>query len=197
MKAPPDAKLAAQTAPFATIGRMVRGDWPELEYLVIGTGVRVLHANEAAASVSAAVQALNEAYSALPGQPTAADVSKLAERYAAQVAPLEAAATTLETEMAAIAPGQSQILEIVCDEHEAAGVAEEYLGGAVSLGAAAVHVTEELSTFPGSLEKLGQTLPPVEDATDGLASAMRRVLVALEPAIGWGDRSAAILSDWT
>ena len=70
-------------APFATIRRMVRGDWPELEYLVIRTGVRVLRANEAAADVSAAIQALNEANSALPTQPTAADVSKLAERYAA------------------------------------------------------------------------------------------------------------------
>ena len=84
--------------PFATIRRMVRGDWPELEYLVIRTGVRVLRANEAAAGVSAAVQALNDANSALPKQPTAADVSTLAERYAAQVAPLEAAATTLETD---------------------------------------------------------------------------------------------------
>src|SRR6476660_8395767 len=77
--------------------RMVSGDWPELEYLVIRTGVRVLRANEAAASVSAAVQALNEANSALPTQPTAADVSSLAEQYAAQVAPLESAATTIET----------------------------------------------------------------------------------------------------
>ena len=50
--------LAARTAPFATIRRMVRGDWPELEYLVIGTGVRVLRANETAASISGAVQAL-------------------------------------------------------------------------------------------------------------------------------------------
>ena len=53
------------------------------------------------------------------------------------MAPLEAAATTLETEMAEIAPGQSRIIEIVDDEHEATGVAEEYLGGAVDLGAAA------------------------------------------------------------
>ncbi len=176
---------------------MVRGDWPELEYLVIGTGVRVLHANEAAASVSAAVQALNEANSALPTQPTAADVSTLAERYAAQVAPLEAAATTLETEMAEIAPGQSRIFDIIDDDREATGVAEEYLGGAVSLGAAAAYLTEELVTLSRSLEELGRALPPVEDATVGLASAMRRVVVALEPAIGWADRSAAILSDWT
>jgi hypothetical protein len=174
-----------------------KGDWPELEYLVIGTGVRVLRANEAAASVSAAVQALNEAKSAIPKQPTAADVSKLAERYAAQVAPVVAAATTLETEMAEIAPGQSRILDIIYDDHEAAGVAEEYLGGAVALGAAAVYLTDELATFPRSLEELGRRLPQVEDATAGLASAMRRVLVALEPASGWGDRSAAILSDWT
>ncbi len=176
---------------------MVRGDWPELEYLVIGTGVKVLHANEAAAIVSAAVQALNEATSALPELPTAADVSTLAERYAAQVAPLEAAATTLETEMAEITPGQSRIFDIIDDDHEATGVAEEYLGGAVSLGAAAAYLTEELATLPRSLEELGRTLPPVEDATVGLASAMRRVQVALEPAIGWGDRSAAILADWT
>ena len=86
---------------------MVRGDWPELEYLVIGTGVKVLHANEAVASVSAVVQAVNEANSALPDQPTAADVSTFAERYAAQVVPLEAAARALETEMADIAPGQN------------------------------------------------------------------------------------------
>ncbi len=176
---------------------MVRRDWPELESLVIGTGVKVLHANEAAARVLAVVQALNEATSALPEQPTAADVSKFAERYAAHVAPLEAAATALETEMAAIAPGQSRILDIVDADHEAAGVAEEYLGGAKSLGAAAAHVTEALATFPRSLEHLGRTLPPVEDTTTSLASAMRRVLVALEPASGWGDRSAAILSDWT
>ena len=176
---------------------MVRGDWPELEYLVIGTGVRVLRANEAVASILAAVKALNEATSALPQQPTAADVSTFAERYAAQVAALEAAATALETEMAEIAPGQDRIIDIIDADHEATGVAEEYLGGAVSLGTAAVYVTEELATFPRSLEKLGRTLPTVEDATAGLASAIRRVLEALEPAIGWGDRSAAILSDWT
>ena len=145
----------------------------------------------------AAVQALNEAHSALPKQPTAADVSKFAERYAAQVAPLEAAATTLETELAAIEPGQGRIFDIVDADPDATGVAEEYLGGAMSLGAAAERLTEELATFPGSLEKIGRTFPTVEDATVALASAMRRVLVALEPAIGWGNRSAAILSDWT
>jgi hypothetical protein len=187
---PPDA-------PFATIERMVRGDWPELEYLVIGTGVRVLRANEAAASISAAVQALNEATSALPQQPTAADVSKLAKMCAAQVAALEAAATALETEMAAIAPGQNRIIDIIDADHEATGVAEEYLGGAVSLGVAAAYVIEELARLPRSLEKLGRTLPMVEEATVGLASAIRRVLVALEPAIEWGARSTAILSDWT
>jgi len=184
-------------APFATIRRMVKGDWPELEYLVIGTGVRVLRANEAAARVSAAVQALNEADSALPKQPTAADVSKFAERYRAQVAPLEAAATAIETEMAAIAPGQSRILDIIYDDHEAAGVAEEYLGGTVDLGAQAAYLAEQLATFCRSLEEPGRTLPPVEDATASLASAMRRVVVALEPAIGWGARSTTILSDWT
>ena len=176
---------------------MVKGDWPELEYLVIRTGVRVLRANEAAASVSAAVQALNEAKSALPEQPTASDVSQLAERYATQVAPVEAAATTLEAEMAEIARGQSRILEIVEDEREATGVAEEYLGGAVDLGAQAAFLAAELARFSRSLEEPGRTLPPVEDATATLASAMRRVVVALEPAVGWGARSAAILSDWT
>jgi len=176
---------------------MVRGDWPELEYLVIGTGVRVLRANEAAASVSAAVQALNEAKSALPEQPTASEVSKLAERYATQVAPVEAAATTLEAEMAEIAPGQSRILEIVEDEREATGVAEEYLGGAVDLGAQAAFLAAELARFSRFLEEPGRTLPPVEDTTATLASAMRRVVVALEPAVGWGARSAEILSDWT
>ena len=176
---------------------MVRGDWPELEYLVIRTGVRVLRANEAAANVSAAVQSLNEANSALPIQPTAADVSKLAERYEAQVAPLEAAATTLETEMAEIAPGQSRILEIIDDDHDATGVAEEYLGGAVDLGAQAAYLAEQLATISRFLEEPGRTLPPPEDATAALASAMRRVVVALEPAVGWGARSAAVLSDWT
>jgi hypothetical protein len=175
----------------------VSSDWPELEYLVIGSGVRVLRANEAAADASAVVQALNEANSALPPQPTAADVSKLAERYAAQVAPLEAAATTLETEMAEIEPGQSRIFDIVEDEPEATGVAEEYLGGAVGLGAQAAFLAEELARFSRSLDEPGRTLPPVEDATATLASAMRRVVVALEPAVGWGARSAAILSDWS
>ena len=47
------------------------------------------------------------------------------------------------------------------------------------------------------LEKLGRTFPPVENAAIALASAMRRVLVALEPAIAWGERSTAILADWT
>jgi hypothetical protein len=176
---------------------MGRGDWPELEYLVIGTGVRVLRVNEIVASITAAVQALNEATSALPEQATAADVSKLAARCAAQVAPLESAATTLETEMAAIAPGQSRILDIIDDDRQATGVAEEYLGGAVSLGAAAAYVIEELARLPESLEEPGRTLPAVQEATAALASAMRRVVVALEPAIGWGARSAAILSEWT
>ncbi len=197
MKATRDAKLASQTARLATIRRMVRGDWPELEYLVIGTGVRVLRANEAAASISAAVQALNEATAALPQQPTAADVSKLAGLCAAQVAALEAVATALETEMAAIAPGQDRIIDIIDADHEATGVAEEYLGGAVSLGTAAAFLIEELARLPRSLEKLGRTFPTVEEATDGLASTIRRVVEALEPAIGWGARSTAILSDWT
>ena len=175
----------------------MRSDWPELEYLVIGTGVRVLHANETVASVSAAVQALNQAISALPEQPTAADASTFAERCATQVAPLKAAAEVLEIEMAAIAPGQSRIFEIIDDDREATGVAEEYLGGAVELGAAAAFVSEELARLPRSLEKLGRTFPPVEDAAIALASAMRRVLVALEPAIAWGERSTAILADWT
>src|SRR6478672_2554925 len=195
--APTPSPTFGRSAPFATIRRMVRGDWPELEYLVIRTGVRVLRANEAAASVSVVVQALNEANSALPSQPTTADVSKLAERYAAQVAPLEAAATTLETEMAEIAPGQSRILEIIEDERDATGVAEEYLGGAVDLGAQSAFLAEELARFSRSIEEPGRTLPPVEDATATLASAMRRVVIALEPSVGWGARSAAILSDWT
>jgi hypothetical protein len=176
---------------------MVSGDWPELEYLVIGTGVRVLHANEAAASVSAVVQALAEADSAFPDQPTAADVSRFVDRYAAQVAPLEAAATTLETEMAEIGSGQSRILDIVDDERAATGVAEEYLGGAVSLGARAAHLSEECATLSRSLEELADAVPPVGDAATRLAAAMRRVSVALEPATGWADRSAAILADWT
>ena len=176
---------------------MVSGDWPELEYLVIGTGVRVFHANEAAASVSAVVQALREAASALPDQPTAADVSTLADRYAAQVAPLEAAASELETEMAAIAPGQSRIFDIIDADHEATGVAEEYLGGAVSLGKRAADLTEELATFSRSLEAQSSAPPPVGGAATSLASAMRRVILVLEPAIGWRDRSAAILADWT
>ena len=176
---------------------MVRGDWPELEYLVIRTGVRVLRANEAAADVAAAVQALNEANSDLPTQPAPADVSKLAERYAAQVAPLEAAATTLETEIAEIAPGQDRIIEIIDDDHDATGVAEEYLGGAVDLGARAAYLAEQCAAFARSLEEPDRTLPPVKDTTAALASAMRRVVVALEPAIEWGARSGAILSEWT
>ena len=175
---------------------MARGDWPELEYLVIATGVKVLHANEAVARVSAAVQALNEV-SALPDQPTAADVSTFAAGYAAQVPTLEAAATALETEMPAIVPGQTRILDIIDDDREATGVAEEYLGGAVYLCTSAARVTADLVAFIGSYEELGRTFPPVEDATVRLASAMRRVLVALEPTMAWGDRSAAILSDWT
>ena len=95
MTAAPNAKAVDRMAPFATIRRMVTGDWPELEYLVIGTGVRVLRANEAVASISGAVQALNEATSALPQQANAGDVSKLAGLCAAEVAALEAAATAL------------------------------------------------------------------------------------------------------
>jgi len=176
---------------------MARGDWPELEYLVIGTGVRVLRVNELVASVTASVQALNTATSALPEQATAADISNLAERCAAQVAPLEAAATTLETEMAAIAPGQSRILDIIEDDRDATGVAEEYLGGAVSLGAAAAFVIEQLARFPGTLETPVRASPAVADAAADVASVTRRLVVALEPAIGWGARSAAILADWT
>ncbi len=192
----PDPRFG-RSRPFATIRRMVKGDWPELESLVIRTGVRVLRANEAAASVSAAVQEFNEANSALHEQPTAADVSTLAERYATQVAPLESAATTIETEMVEIASGQTRIFEIIEDEHGATGVAEEYLGGAVDLGAQAAFLAEELARFSRSVAEPGRTYPPVEDATASLAFAMRRVVVALEPAVGWGARSAAILADWT
>jgi hypothetical protein len=99
--------------------------------------------------------------------------------------------------MAEIEPGQSRILEIVDDDHDATGVAEEYLGGAVVLGAQAAFLAEELARFSRSHEEPGRTLPPVEDTTATLASAMRRVVDALEPAVGWGERSTAILSDWT
>ena len=116
----------------------------------------------------------------------AADVSKLAERFAAQVEPLDVAATTLETEIVAIEPGQDRILDIIDADHDATGVAEEYLGGAVLLGASAVRTCEELATLSRTLEQHGRTFPPVEAATIGLVSAMRRVIVALEPAIGWG-----------
>ena len=79
----------------------------------------------------------------------AADVSKLAERFAAQVEPLDVAATTLETEIVAIEPGQDRILDIIDADHDATGVAEEYLGGAVLLGASAVRTCENSRPFPG------------------------------------------------
>ena len=176
---------------------MVSGDWPELEYLVIGTGVRVLHANEAAASVYAVIQELSEADSSLPEQPTAVDVSTFADRYAAQVAPLDAAATSLETEMAAIGSGHGRILDIVDADRDAAGVAEDTSEGAVSLGARAASLAEECAALSRSLEEVRRAVPPAGDAATGLASAMRRIVVALEPAVGWGDRSAAVLADWT
>src|SRR5262245_7048799 len=181
---------------FVSMRRMRSGDWPELESLVIATGVRMYRAHQTAAGFSTVVASLTEAASDLPDQPTTADVTSIAERYAAQVAPIEATAIDLETEMALIAQGQSRIVEIVTTEHEAVAVAEEYLGGAVSFGAAAALATERVDMLSGIVEQLRRTFPPVRDATDGLESAARRVAVALEPAIGWADRSAAILSAW-
>ena len=175
---------------------MVSGDWPELESLVIATGVRMLRVNETAASIAAIVRTLSEAASALPEYPTAGDISTFGERSAAQVPPLEAAATVLETEMAAIAPGHGRIVEIVTGDHDAVGVAEEYLGGAVSLGAAAGRAAEEFGAFSRTLEQLGRAYPRVKGATDDVASTTRRAVVALEPAKAWGHRSTEILSDW-
>ena len=168
---------------------MVRGDWPELEYLVIGTGVKVLHANEAVASVSAVVQALNEANSALPDTANGGGRIDVCGAIRSAGGASRGSGYHPRDRDGRIAPGQSRIFDIIDDDHEAAGVAEEYLGGAVSLGAAAAIRDRGTRHVPRSLEQLGRTLPPVDDATAGLASATRRVLVALEPASGWGDRS--------
>ena len=176
---------------------MVSGDWPELEYLVIKTGVRVLRANEAGLSVSAVIQALTEADAALPEPPTATDVSTFADRYAAQVAPLDAAATTLETEMAEIGSGHARIIEIVDADRAATGVAEEYLGGAVSLGKRSASLAEACVALSRSLDARRVTVPQIGDSATELASAMERIVDALEPASDWGERSAAILADWT
>jgi hypothetical protein len=174
---------------------MVSSDWPDLEYLVIRIGVRVLRVNEALDRVVAAVEALDEANDALSAPPTEADVETLAARYAAQVAPLEEAAQVLEAEMPEIGPGHDQILDLVDDEREATGVAEEYLGGIVHLGASCGRVHERVGVSLRAIEARAWNVPAIQGSVDDLASSMRRLLVALEPARGWAERSAAILAD--
>ena len=77
------------------------------------------------------------------------------------------------------------------------GVAEEYLGGAVSLGKRFASLSEECITLSRALDARRVAVPQIGDTATGLASAMERIVDALEPATDWGDRSAAILADWT
>jgi len=177
---------------------MARGDWAELERLVLKTGEIVSRGRKAASGISEVIGAFNAANAALPASPDAAAQGAFVAAYAAWVAPLDGAARTLEEEMAALAPRQQRILDLLYADREAVSVAEDYLMSVATLGSAATYVLTELATFPKTLRRLGAAVPAIQPTTESLAASMQRVLIALEPADEWGDRSLAILAgDWS
>jgi hypothetical protein len=167
----------------------------ELRPLVKAGTANIERANRAASAVLSVVGELNTAQATfLRSSSIRHQVEqRLAASYAAQVEPLELACGDLERELATLEPQHRRIVELLQSEPAHGRVSEAYLRGIIKLSAASVLATAELAAFPEALEWLGKRLSSLEPVTDRLAPAMRRVLVALQPAVTWGDRASAIL----
>ncbi len=167
----------------------------ELSQLVKAGTASIGRANRAASAVLSVVGELNAAQAAFLRSPSIRHQveQRLAASYEAQVEPLEMASGDLERDLAALEPQHRRIAELIGSEPGDARISEAYLRGIIKLSAASVLATAELAAFPDALEWLGKRLSSLEPATDRLAPTMRRVLVALQPAVAWGDSASAIL----
>ena len=175
---------------------MVRHDPDELTPLVKAGTASIGRANRAASAVLSVVGELNAAQAAFLRSPSVRHQveQRLVASYEAQVEPLELACGDLERELAILAPEHRRIVELLQSTHGGGRISDPYLRGIIKLSAASVLATAELAAFPDALERLGERLSSLAPATERLAPAMRRVLVALAPAVAWGDRASTILA---
>ena len=72
-------------------------------------------------------------------------------------------------------------------------MAEAYLVSVAKLSAASVIATAELASLPEALDGFGERLPALQPATSRLAPAIRRIRVALKPAVAWGGPVQGLL----
>ena len=174
---------------------MVRRDQAELVTLVEAASATIRRANVAASAVLSVVGDLNEAQAAFLRSPSVRyQVElRLASRYEGQCEPLERAATLLEGELTTLAGQHQEIVTLARADPTVVAIADPYLRGIVKLSTASVLATTELAGFPDALDWLGQRLTSLVPATDRLSPSMRRVLVALRPAVGWGEDASALL----
>ena len=165
--------------------------------LLVGAGTATIgRANRAASAVLSVVGELNTAQAMFLRSTSIRHQveQRLAASYEAQIEPLELAIGDLERELATLAPQHRRIVELLQSEPVDGRISDAYLRGIIKLSAASVLATAELAAFPDALEWLGERLSSLEPATDRIAPAMRRVLVALQPAVAWGDRASTILA---
>jgi hypothetical protein len=174
---------------------VVERDPTELAPLVKAGTASIGRANRAASAVLSVVGELNAAQAVFLRSTSIRHQveQRLAASYEAQVEPLELASGDLERELATLAPQHRRIVELLQSEPSDRRISDAYLRGIIKLSAASVLATAELAAFPDALERLGERLSSLEPATERIAPAMRRVLVALQPAVAWGDRASTIL----
>ena len=168
----------------------------ELTPLVKEGTASIGRANRAASAVLSVVGELNDAQAMFLRSPSIRYQveQRLAARYEAQIEPLELACGDLERELAVLEPQHRQIIGLLQGNAGEIRSSDAYLRGIIKLSAASVLATAELAAFPDALERLGERLSSLAPATVRLAPAMRRVLVALEPAVAWGDRASAMVA---
>jgi hypothetical protein len=168
-------------------------DRADFESLLIVGSEAIGRANLAASTVLTVIGALNVANAAFLRAPSMRYLveQRLARAYLDQCEPLEQAAEDLEREVAIIAPCHRQIVRRLRADTDLAPLAASYLASLAKLSAAAVIGSAELARFPDALDRFGERLELVRPATSRLAPAARRVLVALTPAAGWGERVPA------
>jgi hypothetical protein len=175
---------------------MVKPGPADLAPLVKAGSASIGRANRAASAVLSVVGELNDAQAMFLRSPSIRYQveQRLAARYEAQMEPLELACGDLERELADLEPQHRQIVGLLQADPDGIRSADAYLRGIIKLSAASVLATAELAAFPDALERLGERLSSLAPATVRLAPAMRRVLVALGPAVAWGDRASGMVA---
>jgi len=174
---------------------MVKPGPADLAALVKEGTASIGRANRAASAVLSVVGELNDAQAAFLRSPSIRYQveQRLAARYEAQIEPLELASGDLERELATLEPQHRRIMELLQPKSRDVQIPDAYLRGIIKLSAASVLATAELAAFPDALERLGERLSSLGPTTIRLAPAMRQVLVALQPAVAWGDRASAMV----